>query len=196
MKHIFNVKVLALLLFGLSGCKTDFAEIPTYSVTRQLQAVIEVPAGTNHKIRYQRSTKEFVNDKEAGKDRIIRFLPYPGNYGFIPSTETDHAGSGLGILVIAESVPTGTVTEVIPAAALLLEHGTGDLEVVVVAVPARPSEQLISATDYKSLNSKYPVVKEIIQSWFANYNPTAQTKVVGWKDEKFAEKEIQRWMKL
>lgn len=196
MKQILITALCNLLLLSLAGCKTDYADLSTYSNSRQLQAVIETPAGTSYKVRYNRETKEFVNEKEAGLDRVIRFLPYPGNYGFIPSTETEEDGRGLGIFVIAESVATGTVMDVIPVATLLLQHVNGDLEAIVVAVPARPSEQLISATDYRSLSQQYPAVKEIIQKWFAHHHPTAQTKVVGWKDEQFAEKEIQRWMKL
>ena len=75
--------------------------------------VVEIPAGTNHKIEYDPSTDSFENDKKDGKDRVISFLPYPGNYGFIPSTlmNKDRGGDGdaLDILVIGESEPTGTV---------------------------------------------------------------------------------------
>ena len=187
---------LFLLIVCLTACKTDYAELPTYSNTRQLQAVVEVPAGSNHKIEYNRQTKEFVNDKEAGLDRIVEFLPYPGNYGFIPSTELEPKGRGLGVFIISERIATGTVMDIIPVATLLLEHLDGNLEAVIVAVPARPSERVMDATDYRTLTREFPAAKDIIQKWFAHHNPTAQTKGVGWKDEQFAEKEIQRWMKL
>jgi inorganic pyrophosphatase len=196
MKQFFTTALISLLLVSITSCKTDYADLPTYSNSRQLQAVIEVPAGTSYKIRYNRETKEFVNDKEAGLNRMIRFLPYPGNYGFIPSTELEKGGQGLGVFIIAESVATGTVMDITPVATLLLHHENGDLDAIVIAVPARPSQQLINATDFTSLSQKYPAVKDIIQKWFTNYHPTSQTKVAGWKDEQFAEKEIQRWMKL
>ncbi|MBF9255239.1 inorganic diphosphatase [Pontibacter sp. 172403-2] len=193
MKKLF---FLLLPVFALlSGCKTDYANLPTYSGARQLQAVIEVPAGSSHRLIYNRETKEFVNDKKAGLDRVIPFLPYLANFGFIPSTEISSNGNGLKILVIAESREPGTVMEVIPLGVMQLETA-GELEHVVVAVPARPSEQLISATDFASFSKQYPGIKSILQTWFTHYNPTAHTTFVGWRNERFADEEIQRWMKL
>lgn len=193
MKTLFFLLLPMLALF--SGCKTDYANLPAYSGSRQLQAVIEVPAGSSHRPVYNRETKEFVNDKEAGKDRVVAFLPYPANFGFIPSTEINSNGKPLEILVIAESQEPGTVLEVIPLGVLQLETA-GELEHIVVAVPARPSERLISATDFAGFSKQYPAIKAILQTWFAHYNPTAHTNFVGWKNERFADKEIQRWMKL
>ncbi|MFD2246003.1 inorganic diphosphatase [Pontibacter ruber] len=187
--------LLGLLVLLLASCKTDYANLPTYTPTKQLQAVIEVPAGTNRVLQYNPETKEFIPAKEAGKDRVIGFLPYPGNYGFIPSTEVNRQGEALDILIIAESVATGTVMEVIPVGVLQVEVA-GELKPVVVAVPSRPSEQLISATDYASLSRQYPAVKDILHKWFANHSPTTNTKVAGWRDDRFAEEMIQRWMKL
>jgi inorganic pyrophosphatase len=194
MRYYRNLLV-GLLALLLVGCKTDYANLPTYTSARQLQAVIESPAGTSHKLRYDRGTKEFIPEKEAGQDRVIGFLPFPGNYGFIPSTEVNGQGDALDILVIAASVATGTVMEVIPVGVLQVEVA-GELQPVIVAVPSRPSEQLIKATDYAALTKQYPAVKDILHKWFANYSPTTKTKVAGWRDEQFAESMIQRWMKL
>jgi inorganic pyrophosphatase len=195
MKQHYLVLVI-MLVVSLSSCKTDYAKLPTYSNTRQLQAVIEVPAGTNQQIEYNRQSKEFENGKEAGKDKVIKFLPYPGNFGFIPSTELEKDGRGLNVFVIAESVATSTVMDILPIASLLLEDAEGEIEALIIAVPARPSKQLISATDYKELSQHNPAVKQILQQWFTHREPGNRTKVVGWKDEIFAEKEIQRWMDL
>ncbi|WP_242922961.1 inorganic diphosphatase [Pontibacter liquoris] len=193
MKHL--TLLLLPLLALLAACKTDYANLPTYSATRQLQAVIEVPAGSSHRLVYAPETNEFIPDKAAGKDRITAFLPYPANLGFIPSTETNSTGKGLEILVIAESRPPGTVMDVVPLGVLQLETA-GELEHIIVATPARPSEQLITATDYASFSTHYPAAKVILQTWFAHHNPTARTRFVGWRDDKFADQEIQRWMKL
>lgn len=186
---------LPLLALLLVSCKTDYAQLPTYTGNKQLQAVIETPAGSNHKLVYDQEKKEFVNDKMAGQDRVIGFLPYPANLGFIPSTEINHKGKGLEILVLSERLEAGTVAEVIPIGLMQLET-EGELQHIVVAVPARPSERQIEATNYTGLSVDYPAVKAILEEWFANHNPAASTNFVGWRDEKFAEKEIQRWMRL
>jgi inorganic pyrophosphatase len=182
----------------LSGCRTDYASLSLYSNAGVLQAVIEVPAGSNHQMRYDPETKDFVAARRAGADMVIDFLPYPGNYGFIPSTLVDEADNGyphpLRILVIAESVPTGTVMEVQPVGALLLDKA-GKVEHLIVAVPAKPSEQVMAAPDYATLSKKYPGAKLVIQQWFMHANPEEKTKVMGWKDEAFAEEQISRWMR-
>ncbi|MDA9133798.1 inorganic diphosphatase, partial [Gammaproteobacteria bacterium] len=61
----------------------------TFSKNGFLQMVVEIPAGTNKKIEYDKNINEFFIDKIDGVDRVINFLPYPGNYGFIPSTKMD-----------------------------------------------------------------------------------------------------------
>jgi inorganic pyrophosphatase len=188
--------LLLLATMLLHSCQTDYATLPTYSGARQLQAVIETPAGSSHVVKYNLKSKTFVNEKLAGQDRILQFLPYPGNYGFIPSTEIGANGRGLSTLVLSERAESGTVLEVIPVATLMLEKLSGDLYPVIIAVPARPSERTIQSTNFKSLSIEYPAVKQILQQWFVHQAHPNRIKFVGWKDEQFAEKEIQRWMKL
>ncbi|RAU83695.1 inorganic diphosphatase [Pontibacter arcticus] len=195
MNKIYTSLLFVFTLLTCMGCKTDYAGLPTYSPAKQLQAVIEVSAGKSQVLHYDHQTKTFVPDKLAGQDRVIEFLPYPANFGFIPSTEIDHAGKGLEILVISESAEPGTVMEVIPLAVLQLQTN-GELQHIIIAIPARPSEQTVSATDYASFSERYPAIKEILQKWFTNNTPTARTTFVGWKNERFADQEIQRWMKL
>lgn len=192
---IIRYTFLIWSMLWLTGCKTDYANLPTYSGTRQLQAVIEVPAGNNLQLKYDRQTQEFISIKNAGKDDVIEFLPLPGNYGFIPSTEVDKAGNSLPILVLAERVETGTVMEVVPLGILQLETD-GEIKPVVVAVPARPSERTINATTLEALTKHYPAAQTILREWFVNQSRTDNTKFVAWRDERFADKEIQRWMKL
>lgn len=193
MKQLFLGAALLL-----AGCKTDYANLPAFSATRQLQAVIEIPAGSAHQYKYDPETHEFPVEKEAGQDRIIRFMPYPVNYGFIPSTLLDKSRGGDGdpleVLVLGESRETGTIMEVLPLGVLLLETA-GDLQYKVLAVPAKPSERLIEATDFEELSTKYPAVKKILETWFLNYNPTEHARLMGWKDEKFAEELVRKWMK-
>ncbi|MBB6612311.1 inorganic diphosphatase [Pontibacter sp. Tf4] len=187
---------LLFIVTALTACQTNYTELPTYSGARQLQVVIEVPAGDAYATVYNKASHTFEKAKVAGKDLIVNSLPYPGNYGFIPSTEIGAAGRGLSALVIADRAESGTVTEVIPLATLMLEKPTGDLYPVIICTPARPSEQLIKAWDFVSFSVEYPAVKNMLQQWFVSRSKTEQLTFVGWKDEKFAEKEIQRWMKL
>ncbi|KAA9333527.1 inorganic diphosphatase [Adhaeribacter soli] len=186
--------IFLLLLPWLTGCSTDYPNLPAFSQTRQLQAVIETPAGSAHKYYYNAGTGEFTRLQEAGQDKMIRFLPYPGNAGFIPSTRIDSDGDPLEVLVIAESQPTGTVTEIMPLGMLLLERG-GELYYQLIATPARPGERLLEATNYQEFSTKNAAVKKILETWFLQSDPASGTKIMGWKDENFAENIVQQKLK-
>lgn len=182
------------LAFNLAACQTKLEKLPAFTQKKYLQAVIEIPAGTNQPLKYDPKTHEFRND--GGQP--IRFLPYPGNFGFIPSTRMGGERRGdeqpLDILVLAESQPSGTVLEVIPLGILLLERDNL-LDPKVIAVPAKPTLQLITATDFVSFTKEYPVIKEIITQWFAHANPSQKVRILGWRNEQFAEEQVRKRMK-
>lgn len=186
------------LLFLLAGCQTDLSNLPAYTETKQLQAVIETPAGAGYLNKYNPETKEFRKVQEAGQDKIIRFLPLPVNVGFIPSTRQPKAPGSkdqpLSVLIIAGSQPPGTVTETMPLGVLVLETA-GEIKYQVVATPAKPHERLVEATSYDDFTSENAAIKKILETWFLNYDATERTKVMGWKDERFAEELIQKWLK-
>jgi inorganic pyrophosphatase len=186
--------IFSLVLLVCSACQTNYEGLPAYSGTKQLQAVIEIPAGSAHVYKYDAATQSFPAAQEAGQDKVIKFLPYPGNYGFIPSTKLGKEGKFLQVLILGEKQESGTLQEITPLAVLLLEEA-GELEYKIIAVPAKPSERLLSATDYIEFSSKYPSVKRILELWFLNYDPTNKAKIMGWKDDRFAEELVQKWLK-
>ncbi|MGV3589066.1 MAG: inorganic diphosphatase [Adhaeribacter sp.] len=182
----------------ITACKTDYGNLPAFSERKQLQVVILTPAGSNHPQEYDYKTKTFISKQEAGLPEKINFLPLPGNLGFIPSTAIKPAENSetepLTALVLAESAATGTVMEVIPLGTLALNIA-GETRYIVVATPARPSDQVIAATDFTEFNTKYPAAKEIIQKWFLYHNPNQKTRLIGWKNDKETEDLIRRWLK-
>ncbi|MBK0401684.1 inorganic diphosphatase [Adhaeribacter sp. BT258] len=186
------------VLFGLgmlafSGCKTNYEDLPAFSESKQVQVVIETPAGSAREYAFSSKTNEFAVVQEAGQDKIIRFLPYPANAGFIPSTRTPD-NKPLFALVLSESQETGTVTEVMPVGVLLLESA-GELEYQIVTVPAKPSERLLEATDSEEFIRKYPAAKKMLETWFLNSEPQNNVRIMGWKDDKFADELIRKHLK-
>lgn len=183
-----------------TACKTpsDFYNLPTYSVDANLQAVIEIPAGTNYKFEYQQDQNEFIIDRRKDIERKIDFLPYPGNYGFIPSTFSDPEkggdGDALDILVLSESLNTGSVLEVIPIGMLKIEDD-GELDYKIIAVPLAEKDRIIKATNYVDFTKNYPTVKRILETWFTNYDAEEVSEIKGWGDEIEAVKEITRWQR-
>ena len=106
MKRLFAYASSVILCCTSCNSNIDYYNIPLYSENNRLQAVVEIPAGTNKKIEVNTETSAFEIDQKNGKDRVIDFLPYPGNYGFIPSTYSDPNtggdGDALDVLIISE----------------------------------------------------------------------------------------------
>ena len=184
-----------LVCFSCNEDKTDFKSLPAIT-SKGIMAVIEIPSGTNRKIEYNPSSQRFEIDIKNGKERVIDFLPYPGNYGFIPSTLMDEErggdGDALDILIIAESLEIGDTISVIPIGTLLLDD-SGELDTKIIAVPADPSKQVIQATDYQTFTVKYNMAQRIIENWFLNYKGLGVTKLIGWRNDSYALQEIEKW---
>ncbi|MGV3505187.1 MAG: inorganic diphosphatase [Adhaeribacter sp.] len=174
---------LALALL-LAGCRTDYGQLPAYSANGQLQVVIHTPAGSTHLQRYDAQDNTFQPVMEAGLARQFAFLPLPGNMGFIPSTSTGPGAEAqpLQVLVLAESLPAGTLQEVIPLSTLVLDVN-GELQACVIAVPARPSQQAIQATDWASFQQRYPAARDILQLWFLHAQPDKTVRLSAWRDD-------------
>lgn len=182
----------------LAGCRTDYADLPTFSTEHHLlQAVVEIPAGTNHVQRYDPTTRTFRHVQRAGTDRVVEFLPYPGNFAFVPGTHTlptkvHPKGQPLAALLLAESQPAGTVVEILPVALLQLDDA-GTPRQVLLAVPARPSLRILpGATTWAALQRDYPRVRPMLEQWFRETGTaTGNVRVAGWKDEYYAQQHVQ-----
>lgn len=183
---------LILLLFCCDN-KIDYYTISSFSETNTLNAVIEIPAGTNKKFEYNKKSESFEIDKKDGKDRVIEFLPYLGNYGFIPSTFSDPKtggdGDALDILVLAEHTEMGVVMETIPIAMLKLIDD-GEIDYKIIAIPSDKARQIIQSYSYNALSQDYPEIKTMIETWFLNYNKSDEAQIEGWGTEKEALEEI------
>lgn len=197
MPHKFNLIFFITLTLFIFSCNSEPSYKSLPALTSQgILAVIEIPAGTNKKVEYNLSKARFEIDKIDGKERVVDYLPYPGNYGFIPSTKMDENkggdGDALDILVICESLPTGDTISVIPIGTLMLDD-SGEIDTKIIAVPADPSKRVIDVTDYQTFTVKYNSVQKIIENWFLNYKGLGVTRLVGWKNDRYAMSEIEKW---
>lgn len=195
------------LLFALAACnrpaaegegvrtKVDIAALPAIA-GEYVQAVIEIPAGTNHKIEYDYTAKAFRNNQVDGKDRVIDFLPYPGNYGFIPGTLMDELrggdGDALDVLILGEAQPTGTVMPVI-VIGVLLTRDRGEIDSKIIAVPADPAQRILRATDFMTFALEYDAARRMIEDWFLHYKGRGVVEIIRWEDHDYARQEIERW---
>lgn len=187
-----------LLIFFINNLLAlNYSKIETYSTDKYLQMVIEIPAGTNKKIEYDFDKNIFIVDRINQKKRIVNFLPYPGNYGFIPSTlmakENGGDGDAIDILLLSETLPTGAVVDVIPIGMLVLED-SGENDSKIIAIPVNEDIQIIKSTSYDELSNNYPSIINIIELWFLNYKGDKVIEFIRWDDEIAAKTEINKWM--
>ncbi len=199
MSNNSSLFILITILCTTFSCQSgegDVYRAPAITKTGAINAVIEIPAGTNQKIEFNAENKRFETDQVNGKDRIIDFLPYPANYGFIPSTRMDQArggdGDALDVLVIAPAQPTGTLMAIRPIGVLNLMDG-GEIDTKIIAIPADTSLQIIQVDGFEDFLIKYNAGMRIIETWFLNYKGLGQTKLKGWENEQNALMEIKKW---
>lgn len=168
--------------------------MPAYSNQGYLQAVIEIPAGTNTKYEYLKEKGDFSARHDRGKPRIVEFLPYPVNYGFIPSTlmQKERGGDGdpLDVMVLSESMSQGELIEVVPLGMLKLIDG-GEQDYKVLSIPVEESRQIVSASRIQDVPT--PVLK-ILEIWFLNYKGRDQMQSMGWANEQEAAQEVKKWL--
>ncbi len=193
--YLITLIITVTLLFQCTSNHVNYNNLKTYSENGFVNAVVEVPAGTNLKLEYNPLSQSFEPDQEEGSPRKIQFLPYPGNYGFIPNTQMPKAqggdGDALDVLIIAESLSTGTVMEVKPIGILLMED-EGEKDHKVIAIPADSSLQIIDTDIFMDFMIQYDAAKQIIEDWFLNYKGWGKMSLIMWEDEKFAIEEIKK----
>lgn len=189
---------LSIVLFACQQMVTDAPKNEQLHSDKSCYAIVEIPAGTNKKMELNKTTNRIEQDEIDGKKRMINFLPYPGNYGYIPGTELskEEGGDGdpLDVLIIGESQRSGTKMEVLPIGVLLLKD-KGEEDSKIIAIPWEKELRVINASDFATFITEYNAAQHIIQEWFLNYKGLGQTAFLGWKDEKFAKTIIQKWSK-
>ena len=158
-----------------------------------LRAVIEIPAGSVEKRQYDHATNTFPIDRRNGVPRIVRFLPYPANYGFIPGTrmlkEEGGDGDAVDVFVLCTALPSGTVMEVEVIGVIeLLDAGERDDK--LIALPLDPALRTVEASDIQELPE---AAREILVAWLLNYDPVDGAQLVGVKGRADALATVQRW---
>jgi len=132
--------------------------------------VVEIPAGTNEKWQTSALTGSLYFEHVDGKPRIIQYLSYPFNYGFIPQTlhskETGGDGDPIDVVLIGPALQRGSLHPVkILGAIKFLDDGEEDTKLIGVAVDG-PFNDL---NDIEDLLLKYYGALEIIRLWFEGY---------------------------
>lgn len=188
--------IFLLLLSACSSKSIEYSKLNSFNQNNQLQAVIEIPVGSNDKIEYNSKHNTFLQDTLNGKPRVIQFLGYPVNYGFIPSTfmskNLNGDGDPLDVLVLGKALQTAQIIAVKPIALLQMKDG-GELDNKILSVPIDEKYKSLDIQNFKDFSENHFAIREIIGKWFLNYDKSAQIEIMGWYDEDMALSEIQKW---
>lgn len=155
-----------------------------------VNVVIEIPAGSSHKIEWNRDLAVMQLDRVEPK-----IFAKPTNYGFIPQT-LDEDGDELDVLLVTEEpLPTGVFLEAKIIGVMKFEDD-GEVDDKIVAVPA---DDRNTGNGIQSLEDIPQLVKQL-ENHFSHYKDLKKpgsTIVKGWGDASEAKaithEAIERW---
>lgn len=135
-----------------------------------VNAVIEIPAGSIQKWELNKSTNKIEWELVDGKKRIVNYIGYPGNYGFIPGTYLSKSSGGdgdpLDIIVLGPPAARGEIIETrIIGILFLRDRGEQDDKIIALQSDS-PFKHIHSIAE---LNDNFVGVTSILQLWFTNY---------------------------
>ena len=187
--HCTKTLIVTLVVFVCSACGPNIDALSLKNEAGDIQAVIEIPAGTNLKIEYDKQASRFKPDQIDGKDRVIDFLGYPANYGFLPGTYHDPKDGGdgdpLDILVLSSSVESGSIVPIKVIGVLKTRDDKG-MDEKIIAIPVDPQSQTVRATNFVDFMINYSGAQNIIETFFLNYKGMNTVQLLGWGDEQEA----------
>ena len=176
--------------------KNDYIKnISAKNEDESYNAIIEIPSGTNQKWEISDDYKYLELEFKNGYPRIIKYLGYPANYGFIPNTKLklDEGGDGdaIDVLVINDSpIEKGEKVKIKVIGMLkLLDKNEIDYKIISVKV----GSIFEKINSLKTLENELPGILEIFSIWFQNYKGE-KIKILGFEDKKKAKKFIERFV--
>lgn len=159
----------------------DISKIKIGSSPDKINAVIEIPYGSNIKYEIDKTSGAVVVDRV-----LYSAVFYPANYGFVPNTLADD-GDPADILVINEyPLQAGSVIPCRLIGVLVMEDEAG-MDEKLLAVPISKIDPRFD--DIKSIDDLPKATLNRIKNFFETYKllePNKWVKVKGFKDLKTA----------
>lgn len=164
---------------------------PALTEAGRLNLLVEIPAGTQQKWEAMKSGDGLKWDRKNGELRVIKYLPYPGNYGMVPRTLLPSSAGGdgdpLDVLLLGASAKRGSIITVKPIGVLqLLDDGEQDDKILAVPFTGSLSE----IDSLAELDEKYPGITTIIETWFTNYKGPGRMQSKGYAETEAARQMI------
>lgn len=160
-------------------------DFPAFNNEGLVNVVVEIPAGCNQKWEIDKETG-YLEWEKIGYDslRVVKYLPYPANYGMVPRTWLPINKGGdddpLDIFLLGQAVERGSVVSAkIIGVIKMLDKGFQDDKLLAVPVNGLFSEISTLEQMYKA----YPGVIEILKIWLSSYKGEGFVEIQGVQDE-------------
>ncbi|MCB0760405.1 MAG: inorganic diphosphatase [Flavobacteriales bacterium] len=155
-------------------------DIPTLADDNHVNVVVEIPTGTLEKWEVNKDSGDLNWEIKNGVPRVVEYVGYPGNYGFIPRTllPNDAGGDGdpLDVIVLGPPVARGTVLKVsIIGMIRMQDRGENDDKLIGVT-SGTPFDKVQTLEE---LDQKFAGVTDILSTWFAHYKGEDKVDVMG-----------------
>ena len=163
-KNIFLSFSLIFTTFGVLSNPIDAIDYKNYQ-SPYYNFFIEIPGGTKEKWEVSKKNGKLELQKNKKGKRIINFISYPGNYGFIPQTIAGD-GDPLDVIDLDPSAVRGSTTPVNIIGGLYFKDKK-DTDVKLIAIDPKGSFKNIENID--DLLYEHSSITEILKLWFLNY---------------------------
>ena len=107
---------------------------------------------------------------KKGKKRVIKFLPYPGNYGFIPQTYAED-GDPVDVVDLDESIERGSIKKIKIVGGLYFEDKK-KVDIKFIGLDPEGTFKNIETVQDLVLN-KFASL-EILKIWFESYKKSGK----------------------
>ena len=170
-------KILLILFFlfniisnGQSSEKNYISGFETYNGDNSVNVVVEIAAGSSKKKIVSTDGFSIIQEYKSGSERVVKYLPYPFNYGFLPKTlesfESGGDGDALDVILIGRSVEEGIVVKSkVIGIIYMIDKNEIDNKILATTLDTT-FEEVNSIND---LRKNFPGIIEIIQLWLENY---------------------------
>ena len=160
------IKIIIICIFLSDlALANPINEIPYKLNNGYYNFFIEIPAGTKQKWEVNKDSGLLEWEEKNGKKRIVKFLSYPGNYGFIPQTFGGD-GDPLDVIDLDESKSRGSIVEVkIIGGIYFKDKKKSDIK--LIATGGSGIYKNINSIDELLLNKTQVI--NIIREWFMSY---------------------------
>lgn len=193
LQHLFSTKWFLFFAGGLylTACQNDpgtgtekvatagFGKaphsLPTYEREGVTHFVVVNTAGSGKQMKYDPEKGKVVPTPGKGP---LRFLPWPANFGFIPTSKTQ-----IPAILVAAAQEANEVVLSRPIALAQVTNNKGVLTPYVICVPIEAVQQTIRPYDYTEFSIDYGPVKNILEDFLFHHQGIGKVESVQWKDE-------------